>query len=63
MNHSRRRQRHEAAPDDPGDQLAAATGLGQADDLLPAEHFDAGGHPRDSDHLNPQGSFTLSRRP
>ena len=38
-NHPCRRKRHEAAPDDPGDQQAAATGLRQADDLLPAEQW------------------------
>ena len=32
------------------DQQAAAAGLRQADDLLPAERADAGGHPRGADH-------------
>ena len=48
MNHPRGWQRHDAAPDAPGDQQAAAAGLRQADDLLPAEHPDAGEHPLNS---------------
>ena len=34
-------------------EQAAAAGLRQADDLLPADDADAGGHPRDPDHLHP----------
>ena len=45
-----RRLGHAALPDDAGDQQAAAAGLRQADDLLPARDADAGRHPRDPDH-------------
>ena len=49
-DHPRRRLRHAPPSDDAGGQQAAAAGLRQADDLLPARHADAGGHPRDPDH-------------
>ena len=41
-NHPGRRHRHAAAPDHHGRQQAAGAGLRQADDLLPADHADAG---------------------
>ena len=49
-HHPGRRLRHPAAPDHPRGQQAAAAGLRQADDLLPAVDADAGRHPRDPDH-------------
>ena len=51
-HHSRRRPRHAAASDDLCDVEAAAADLRQADDLLSADHADAGGHSRDPDHLD-----------
>ena len=48
----RRRQRHAAAPDHAGRLQAAAAGLRQADDLLPAVGAHAGRHPGDADHLD-----------
>ena len=45
-NHPGRRHRHATPPDHHGHQQAAGAGLRQADDLLPADHADAGGHPR-----------------
>ena len=46
-NHPGRRRRHPAAPDHPRGVQAAAAGLRQADDLLPAVGADAGRHPGD----------------
>ena len=43
-------------------QQAAATGVRQADDLLPALHVDAGGHPGDSDHQHARGAAACSAR-
>ena len=40
---------------------AAAAGLRQADDLLPALHADAGGHPRHPGHLHAAGHAALRR--
>jgi hypothetical protein len=40
---------------------AAAAGLRQADDLLSAVHADAGGHPRDPDHLDAARPAELQR--
>jgi hypothetical protein len=51
-DHPRRRKRHAALPDHPDGQQAAAAGVRQADDLLPAQHADAGGDPGDPDHLD-----------
>ena len=51
-NHPGRRPRHPAASHHPGDVQAAASGLRQAHDLLPALHPDAGRHPRHPDHLH-----------
>ena len=45
-HHPRRRLRHPPAPGDARAQQAAAAGVRQADGLLPAEHADAGRHPR-----------------
>src|SRR3990172_6819810 len=42
-HHPRRRERHASRPGHRGVQQAAAPGLLQADDLLPAQHADAGG--------------------
>jgi len=36
---------YQASPNHPGGEQAIAAGVRQADDLLPAEHVDAGGHP------------------
>ena len=47
---SGRRHRHAPVSGDPGDQQATAADLRQADDLLSAQHPDAGGHPRHPDH-------------
>ena len=41
-----------ALPPDDGGQQAAHARLQQADDLLPALHAHAGGHPGDPDHLH-----------
>ena len=50
-HHPGRRVGHAALPGDARRLQAAAAGLRQADDLLPAEHADARGHPRDpGDH-------------
>jgi dTDP-glucose 4,6-dehydratase len=49
-HHPRRRLRHPPAPGHPGHQQATAAGVRQADDLLPAQHPDAGGHPRHPGH-------------
>ena len=58
-HHSRRRLRHPALPGHAGRQQAAAAGLRQADDLLPAVHADAGGDPRHPDHLDAAGHAAL----
>ena len=49
-DHPRRRLRHAAVPADARRQQAAPAHLRQADDLLPAQHADAGGHPRHPRH-------------
>ena len=54
-HHPRRRLRHAAVSGDPVGQQAAAAGLRQADDLLPAVDADAGGHPRHPGHLHAAG--------
>ena len=51
-HHPRRRLRHAAVSADAGRQQAAAAGLRQADDLLPAVDADAGRHPRHPAHLH-----------
>ena len=58
-HYPRRRLRHPAAPVDPQHQQAAAAGLQQADDLLPAVLADAGGDPRRADHHDAAGSGEL----
>jgi hypothetical protein len=50
-NHTNRGLWHQASPFDAGGEQAAHAGLRQADDLLPAGHAYALGHPRDPDHL------------
>ena len=58
-HHPGRRRRHPAAPDHPGGVQAAAAGLRQADDLLPAVGADAGrdpGHPGDHHPGGQRGS-------
>ncbi len=55
-NHSGRRHRHAAASAHARRSEAAAAGLRQADDLLPADGADARGHPRDPDHHHARGS-------
>src|SRR3954453_15493575 len=55
-NHSRGRLGDAAVSDDVGDVEAAPAGLRQADDLLPADDADAGGHHRVSDHHYARGS-------
>src|SRR5690606_10769968 len=52
-HHPGRRLRHPALSDHQGRQQAAAAGVRQADDLLPAQRADAGGHPRSADHQYP----------
>jgi hypothetical protein len=52
-HHPRRWLRHTAAPGHAGHQQAAAAGVRQADDLLPAQHPHAGGHPRRAHHQHP----------
>jgi hypothetical protein len=49
-HHPGRRFRHAPVSDHQGDQQAAAAGVRQADDLLPAERAHARGHPRSADH-------------
>ena len=49
-HHPGRRFRHAAVSADPGRQQAAAAGLRQADDLLPAVDADARRHPRGAGH-------------
>ncbi len=51
-NHSGRRRGVAALSADAGRQQAASAGLRQADDLLSADHADAGRHPRDLHHLH-----------
>ena len=51
-HHPRRRLRHAALSGDAGRVQAAAAGLRQADDLLPAVDADAGRHPRHPAHLD-----------
>ena len=58
-HHPRRRLRHAAVPGHAGGQQAAAAGVRQADDLLPAVHADAGGHPRHPAHLDARGHAAL----
>ena len=50
------------SPDDPGGVQAAAAGLRQADDLLPAVDADARRHPRHPGDLDPAGHCRSSRR-
>ena len=59
-HHSRRRLRHAALSGDPCHQQAADPDLRQADDLLPAQHPDAGRHPRDPAHLHARWSCRAS---
>ncbi len=58
-HHPGRRLRHAAAPGHAGHQQAAAAGVRQADDLLPAEHADAGRHARHPDHQHAAGHAAL----
>ena len=58
-HHPRRRRRHPAASGHPVGLQATAADLRQADDLLPADHADAGRHPRHPDHLHPAGHPAL----
>ena len=59
-HHPRRRLRHAAVSGDAGRLQAAAAGLRQADDLLPAVDADARGHPRHpADHLDAAGHAAL----
>src|SRR5690606_32294219 len=60
-HHSRRRLRHAAVPGHHGDLQAAAAGLRQADDLLPADDPDARRHPGRADHLDTGRYATLRR--
>ena len=60
-HHSRRRLRHAALSGDAGRQQAAAAGLRQADDLLPADDADAGRHPRHPGHHDARPSGPASR--
>lgn len=62
-HHPRRRRRHAAIPPDHGNEQAAAAGLRQADDLLPAVHADALGHPGHPHHLDPGGHTALRASP
>src|SRR6185437_1331842 len=52
-HHPRRRLRHAPAPDHPCGEQAAAAGVRQADDLLPAGHADAGRHLRGAGDQHP----------
>ena len=54
-HHPRRRLRHAAVSDHPSLSQAAAAGLRQADDLLPAVGADARRHPRDPVITTPRG--------
>ena len=58
-HHPRRRRRHAPLSCHPGRVEAVAAGLRQADDLLPAQHADAGGHPRHPGHLDAAGHAAL----
>ena len=58
-HYSRRRCRHTALSLDHGHQQAAAAGLRQAHDLLPAVHPHAGGHPGHPGHLHADGPAQL----
>ena len=58
-DHSRWRLGHAPAPADARRQQAAAAGLQQADDLLPAVHADAGGDSRHPGHLDAARSGRL----
>ena len=60
-HHPRRRLRHAAVSADARRQQAAAAGLRQADDLLPAVDADAGGHPRHPGHLHAAGQDGFRR--
>src|SRR6187402_1140720 len=62
-NYSRRRIRNTASPGDQGHLEAAFAGVRQADDLLPALHAYAGGHPRDPHHLHTAGYASLRTPP
>ena len=55
----RRRVRHPPVPAHHRHQQAAAAGLRQADDLLPAVRPHDGRHPRHPDHLDPGGPSEL----
>ena len=58
-HHPRRRLRHPAAPGHAGHEQAAAAGVRQADGLLPAEHADAGRHPRGAGDQHAAGHAAL----
>ena len=58
-HHPRRRLRHAALSGHARRHQAAAAGLRQADDLLPAVDADAGGHPRHPGHLHAAGHAAL----
>src|SRR5262245_59945025 len=58
-HHPGRRKRHAALSGNTGRLEAAAAGLRQADDLLPAHDADAGRHPRRSAHLYAPGHTAL----
>ena len=58
-HHPRRRLRHAALPGDAGRVEAAAAGVRQADDLLPAVDADAGRHPRHPADLDAGGHAAL----
>ena len=58
-HHPRRRLRHAAVPGHAGRVQAAAAGLRQADDLLPAVDADAGRHPRHPADLDARGHAAL----
>ena len=61
-HHPGRGRRHPAAPDHPGGVQAAAAGLRQADDLLPAVGADAGRHPGHPDHHHARTTTPQFRR-
>jgi hypothetical protein len=58
-HHPGRRLRHPPAPGHAGHQQAAAAGVRQADGLLPAQHADAGRHPRHPGHQHAAGHAAL----
>src|SRR5262249_3545722 len=58
-NHSRRRGPFDGSPPDPRHQQTTAARLQQADDLLPAVHVDARGHPGCVDHHHPPRSVDV----